>query len=669
MPSTNSRRLYALLVAINDYPAPVPPLKGCVNDIQKVAAYLKKETPEFDVNISLLVDSQATKANVVHAFTTHFEAAGENDVALFYFSGHGTQEEANRIFWPVEEDRKLESIVCYDSYTVSNGQPMFRLLADKEIRYMISTIARKGAHIVTIFDCCHSGGNTRNGFIGKTGEDIRERRVIYRERLSQAFPERPWTDFIFSESILLENVTASIERYLPEGKHIQMAACQNDESAFEVGGEGVFTKNLLEILTRSEGSVTYYDLQARIQHYLRNQFRQTPKTYVVGEDESALFLGFLNKRKETKPLYGNVSYNGSSGWMIDLGSMHGLSTDSIIKVEGSGYKTFHIGKVKELFSNHAQLQFHEHESGSIDRLLSYKGYTTDYFAAPLNVFVNIHHPHARQDLLTKISSSFDNRITLVKSEAAADYSIEESNGALFISKLGSASVPIVAPIATATSNATTIITHYLQHLSQFEFVRSLQNANAFLFNSNPIEVLFLQKNDGLREESVAVTDGDVRPHFVNRGDGKRGGSIKIKLKNKSDRKLYCALLYLTFNYGIIVKMLKDVVVGLEPNAEVWALDGSEIALTLEDEVIAYNLKESMTTLKVIVSTSDFKQQVVRFELPPLPSPVNPGSKGLDILSRPYNPGQIDDWLTRNYNIKIKNPEYQSPSQASESVNL
>jgi hypothetical protein len=281
-------RLYALLVGINSYQPPVPPLRGCVNDLQKFVQYLEKESSDFEVHIHKLIDSQATKDNIVNAFTTHFEPASENDVVLFYFSGHGTQEEADPVFWAIEEDHKLESIVCYDGYTLSDGKAKFNLLADKELRYLISNVAKKGAHILTIFDCCHSGGNTRNSFILELGEDTLERRMICRERLSQAFPARAWEDFIFSETISLDEVKKnSIAQYLTEGKHIQMAACQHDESAFEVGGEGVFTKNLLEILKRSEGLVTYYDLQARIQNYIRYQFRQTPRTYVSADDESS----------------------------------------------------------------------------------------------------------------------------------------------------------------------------------------------------------------------------------------------------------------------------------------------------------------------------------------------------------------------------------------------
>ena len=35
-----SRAIYALMVAIDNYPAGIPPLRGCVNDVDAFAAYL-----------------------------------------------------------------------------------------------------------------------------------------------------------------------------------------------------------------------------------------------------------------------------------------------------------------------------------------------------------------------------------------------------------------------------------------------------------------------------------------------------------------------------------------------------------------------------------------------------------------------------------------------------
>lgn len=648
--------LYALLIGINNYQPPIPALRGCLNDLQKVAWYLEKESSDFEVHIHKLLDEQATKDNIVNAFTTHFKPAGENDVVLFYFSGHGTQEEADPVFWPIEEDHKLESIVCYDGYTLSGGQARFNLLADKELRYLISNVAKRGAHILTIFDCCHSGANTRNGFV--LGEGALERRMICRERLSQAFPARAWNDFIFSDTISLDEVRKnSIARYLTEGKHIQMAACQHDESAFEVGGEGVFTKNLLEILTRSEGSVTYYDLQGRIQNYLRYQFRQTPKTYVSGDDESSLFLGFLNKKGAGKPLYGNINFNQTEGWTIDFGSMHGLSYESLINVVAPDADESYVAKLQELYPTHAQLRFEKEDNDKLDRRLSYRGYAADYLFATLKIYINVKDNEIKQDLITSLSSASGKNLVVTEVQREADYCIEQQEAEIFLSRPGMSSVPIALPVNYASNNSATIIRNYLQHLAQFEFVKRLQNPNPILFGRYPVEIAFYQKNAMQREEEIRIEGGEIRPRFAGKSGAISEHSIRIKLRNTSDRKLYCALLYLDFNFGVYVKLLNEVVVGLEPNTEVWAWDGGFIPLKLEEEIFGYNYKECVTTIKLMVSTSDLKQQVIRFEMPPLPGPMVRGNKGLQVSTNNYIP-EIQDWITRNIDIKIKNPDYR-----------
>jgi hypothetical protein len=46
--------LYALLVAIEDYPAPIPPLRGCVNDIAAAEEYLRNRVDSGAFKLSVL---------------------------------------------------------------------------------------------------------------------------------------------------------------------------------------------------------------------------------------------------------------------------------------------------------------------------------------------------------------------------------------------------------------------------------------------------------------------------------------------------------------------------------------------------------------------------------------------------------------------------------------
>lgn len=650
-------RLYALLVAIDDYAPPVPPLKGCVNDLEKMAAYLQKESGHFEIAIRQLVDEQATKAAIVEQFKVHLGQAADEDVAFFYYSGHGTQEDADQVFWPVEADRKHEALVCFDSYVQKEGKARLNLLADKELRYLIHRISRNGAHVLTIFDCCHSGGNTRNAYMAEQAEQVRERRFINRDRLSQAFPVRDWQDFIFSEEISYEEAQeGSITELLPEGKHIQMAACQDDQSAFEVAGEGVFTKNLLDVLTRCEGAVTYYDLQSRIQNYLKNQFDQTPRVYISGDKESGLFRGFLNRDITGKPLYGNVNFNPDLGWIMDIGAMHGISPrSSKVRVLTPDEQTEYAAAIKAVFPAYSQLTFEKTEQDQPDTGASYKGFLSDYFSSPVGIYLNIHEGPVKE-ALGKLIFTENSGLNQMNTAYQADYCVQYADDQLFITRPGIPDVPLVQPRKIESDSDLSVIRNYLIHLSQFEFIKNLHNPNAFLFRKDPVEISVFKSSPGQGDKPVSVRNGEVSVEYDQLNENKWGGSIRIVLKNNADRKLYCALLYLSLNFGVTTKVLKEVVAGLDPGREVWALDGAPIGLKLEEEIVAYQYKESVSYLKLIVSTDDFKHQATRFEMPPLPkptAPVLPGTKGLDVDV--YNPGSISDWTTRLITVRIRNP--------------
>lgn len=118
-----ARTVYALLVGIDRYSSPVPPLAGCVNDIRRVDAYLRERVAgdEHRYDARVLLDGQATREALIDGFRTHLRQAGPDDAALFYFSGHGSQEPAPPEFWALEPDRLNETLVCFDSRLAGGG--------------------------------------------------------------------------------------------------------------------------------------------------------------------------------------------------------------------------------------------------------------------------------------------------------------------------------------------------------------------------------------------------------------------------------------------------------------------------------------------------------------------------------------------------------------------
>ncbi|RYF49328.1 MAG: caspase family protein, partial [Cytophagaceae bacterium] len=303
--------LFALIVGIGAYQR-VRPLKGPVNDAQAVATYLRGLTT-FSVDVRLLTDEQATKAAIADGFITYLSQAKATDTVVFYFAGHGVQEEADPTLWFQESDGMLECLVCHDANTTNTWD---FLLADKELRYLIGQVSATGAHVVTLFDCCHSGDNTRATELlteALAGQDVRER------RLAQAAPRRPYEAFCFQDSISADQLTTQgIDTVLPESHHVQISACESDQTALEVNGAGVFTQNLLGVLTASHGQISYGDLHNRVRQYMRFAYEQCPRVYVPDLSETgsgaaqSMRMGFLNQPIDPDTLMASAAYNASN---------------------------------------------------------------------------------------------------------------------------------------------------------------------------------------------------------------------------------------------------------------------------------------------------------------------------------------------------------------------
>ena len=77
----------AVCVGINNYPGIFNDLKGCVNDANDWSALLQG----LGFSTRTLLDSQATKANVKSALQGLVNSTGAGDMAVFTYSGHGTQ--------------------------------------------------------------------------------------------------------------------------------------------------------------------------------------------------------------------------------------------------------------------------------------------------------------------------------------------------------------------------------------------------------------------------------------------------------------------------------------------------------------------------------------------------------------------------------------------------
>ena len=314
--------VFALLVGINQYDpsSSVPALQGCSNDVKAMAAYLQGRVAQDKGSFQLqsLLNEQATRQAVIDGFRSHLCQAGPDDVALFFYAGHGAQENAPEEFWHLEPDYMNETLVCYDSRCKGSWD-----LADKELSKLIAEVATKNPHIVVILDCCHSGAGTR-GTLEST-ESVRRAPVDSRKR--------PLESFIVSPSELPVPSTRSIDTpnsgwQVPQGRHVLLAACRDIEEAKEISGRGehrgAFAYFLLESLQNTNGRLTYRDIFKRTSGLVKSRVAaQTPQLEAnISDDLDQPFLGGVIQPRAP---HFNVSHNREHGWIIDGGYIHGIA--------------------------------------------------------------------------------------------------------------------------------------------------------------------------------------------------------------------------------------------------------------------------------------------------------------------------------------------------------
>ena len=307
-----SKKLYLLAVGVNEFLADsVSNLNGCENDAKAIYEYLEESSKntEFEFDGKMLLSKEATKANVVQHFQEHLGQAGEEDVMVFYFSGHGASEKADEVFHPFSPRPLLGTMVCHDSRTGDVAD-----FADKELRYLMHKVTSDKAtppHTVIIMDSCHAGGGTR-------GE--------LKPRLTGEAECRDWSQFIFADDISRDDVAkaTALGDVFPEGRHVQLASCEDNQLAYELNGSGIFTHMLLDMLKRSSGKITYADLVNRARLGLKGKYPQKPSIYATDKVQGNEY--FLGGASENEGITGSVTYNTSDyKWKISLGSVHGLS--------------------------------------------------------------------------------------------------------------------------------------------------------------------------------------------------------------------------------------------------------------------------------------------------------------------------------------------------------
>ncbi|OAQ66609.1 metacaspase CasA [Pochonia chlamydosporia 170] len=145
-------RRKALLIGIN-YFGQRGQLRGCINDVRNMTAYLAEHFGYKREDMVILTDdqqnpmSQPTKQNILRAMHWLVKDARPNDALFFHYSGHGGQT----------KDLDGDEADGYDEVIYPVDFRQTGHITDDEMHRIMVRPLQAGVRLTAIFDSCHSG--------------------------------------------------------------------------------------------------------------------------------------------------------------------------------------------------------------------------------------------------------------------------------------------------------------------------------------------------------------------------------------------------------------------------------------------------------------------------------------------------------------------------------
>ncbi len=659
-----TRNLYALLVGIDKYQEPVCPLKGCINDITATAEYLKERVKkdQCQLHLKILKDQEATRPAIVDGFRNHLCKAQSNDIVLFYYSGHGAQEEAPEAFWHIEPDRLNETLVCYDSRQEGGWD-----LADKELAKLIAEVSAKKPHISIILDCCHSGSGTKNPF-QETGVRLTETDKR----------KRPLKDYIFKLEELKELSELNsgeanfIRRKLPKGRHILLGACQNSQLAKEYIHEGqhrgAFSYFLMNTLQQANGKLTYRDLFNRAKAIIGSRvLDQSPQLEVntTGDDNQFFLDGAIAERTP----YFTVSHHKSYGWLIDGGAVHGVQKpsngettllalfpfDANIDDLRDPKKSLGEAKVTQVLPQLSPIEVNGIEILDSDKNKTFKAVITSLPLPPLGVYLKGEETGIKLARQAIQSAGLDNKPSAYIREEQelikAQFRLRCQNNQYVIARPAD-DRPLVEQIEGYTPENAEKAIERLEHIARWIAIADLPSSGNGMIQVGDVEMKLIFDDPSISQS------GQMRLEYKHEHGDWEPPSFKLKLTNRSQKKLYCALVNLSDRFAVSTPFFETGSVLLNPGEDAWALDGEQLELEVPDELWSQGIIECKDFIKLIVCTAEFDARLLSQKELDFPRPTERGidSANQSSLNRlmnrvqtrdikPKSKGKYDDWFT------------------------
>jgi Caspase domain len=702
-----TRNIYAVLVGIDEYaPASgVSNLQGCVQDIKTIQEYLEDRIPVAQLHLlPPLLNERATRSAVIDAFRGHLGQAGSEDTVLFYYAGHGSQENTPEEFWSIEPDQLNETLVCYDSRTKQGVD-----LADKELAMLIGEVAGKNPHIVLILDCCHSGSGSRN-----LSQEMSER------RLPTATYKRSMDSYLFRANAIesLKPATRSPKKHpagwsFPQGRHVLLSACRDHETAKEypvANGQrrGAFSRFLLEALQQANGNLSYRDLYQQTNALVRsNVAAQSPQmeaTVIADLDLPFLGTGAIAPRES----YFTVSHQADGGWVMNGGAVHGIAapvgeektllalfpfswTTQKSGDDSSPAKPVGEATVTTVLPQQSQLK--SSFLNGLDPQTVLKAVVIGQPLPPMGVRMTAATPGdqigldlVRRAIAVAGVGSVPSLYIAEEEEPNRErFRLLVENGEYVVTR-PTDDRPLIAQLRGYTqANAAETIRN-LEHIARWLKVVELQSPSSSQIPPDALKIQVMEETGDL-ESAQEITEPQIRLNYQYNSSQRKWQEpgFRIKLTNKSTATLFCALFDLTERFKVDSSILVGGTIRLSPNESAWVNNGNPIFGVVPKEQWKQGITECKDILKVIACTTDFDATMMaQGELgQPLPPANRSATRGMGnlnrlmkrVITRELLAGRreeeeiYDDWIANQITFTIVRPQNATDISTETAVNL
>lgn len=340
-PGETAGRRFALLVGVTEFISPAMKkhnLQGPANDVALFRSLLTSENFRVpaDAIVSLAglpVDEAArpTRSNIEREFRRLREKARPGDHVVVLLAGHGSQQPADPDPADEEPDGLDEIFLAADATGWDRASSrVTNAIVDDEIRQWIGAIRNTGAVVWLIVDACHAGTMSR-----AAGSFLRERSIpaetlIPVEALASA------REKVDARSIGTVESRQIFDAATDEADIAALYAADTIETTPELpmpdrngSVHGLFTYTLTRVLSGQAHPMTYRELVQRvIDRYRAEGFGPTPAFEGAGVDREV--LGERTARDRSTFLLGAQA--GSNRWMLNAGSIHGVTRGSILEL-------------------------------------------------------------------------------------------------------------------------------------------------------------------------------------------------------------------------------------------------------------------------------------------------------------------------------------------------